>query len=221
MKRRLIAITAFLAVALTGCGQIDEPLITTESNNQPAAQIEVETEKMTDSYPESTTEIEKTTTAKQTTETTSVESTTTISIAETTPIETSVSAITETDNVSQPQTENIQDIPQEVTVQDTKISENNDTSAYANSVTTSTEPITDAPVQVDTEISEIFRKLNSLHYESMTCDGIPEKTFVAEDGTVFAVNFSERWVWRNGVEEAKLTDELYNALVDSEPISLY
>ena len=221
MKRRLIAITAFLAVALTGCGQIDEPLITTENNNQPAAQIEVETEKMTDSYPESTTETEKTTTAKQTTETTSVESTTTISLAETTPIETSVSAITENNNVSQPQTENIQDIPQEVTVQDTKISENDDTSAYANSVTTSPEPITDAPVQVDTEISEIFRKLNSLHYEPMTCDGIPDKTFVAEDGTVFAVNFSERWVWRNGVEEAKLTDELYNALVDSEPISLY
>ena len=38
MKRRMIAITAFMAVALAGCGQIDEPLTTTNSNDQPAAQ---------------------------------------------------------------------------------------------------------------------------------------------------------------------------------------
>ena len=80
---------------------------------------------------------------------------------------------------------------------------------------------TEAPVNVNSEISEIFQRVNNLQYEAMTCDGIPEKTFIAEDGTAYAVNFSERWVWRNGVEQAELTDELYDALVDSEPICLY
>ena len=38
MKRRMIAITAFMAVALAGCGQIDEPLTSVDGDNQPAAQ---------------------------------------------------------------------------------------------------------------------------------------------------------------------------------------
>ncbi len=70
------------------------------------------------------------------------------------------------------------------------------------------------------EVSDIFQKLNSLHYDPVTCDGIPQNVFIDEDGTTFAVNFSEKWVWRDGKEEAYLTDELYFALIDSEPICL-
>ena len=55
MKRKMIALTAFMAVTLAGCGQIDEPLSTTNSNNQAATQIEVQTEKKTDAPAESTT----------------------------------------------------------------------------------------------------------------------------------------------------------------------
>lgn len=224
MKRRLIAITAFLAVMLAGCGQIEEPSYSAnnDKDNQVAAQIEVQTKVIT----ETSTTTTVTTSAEKNT-TTNAESENTIASIETTAKanESTLVNIAKTEDdaesqVSAYETEN-QDTPQEVSMQETKITQNDDTRTYTNPPTTSSEITTEAPVQANMEISEIFQKLNSLHYEPMTCDGIPEKTFIAEDSTVFAVNFSERWVWRNGVEEAKLTDELYDALVDSEPICLY
>ena len=210
MKRKMIALTVFMAFVLAGCGQIDELLTTTNSNNQAAAQIEVQTASRNDVPAESTTEPKKTSVAQQTTEETSMETTSISSVVETQAEDNAVSAVPENSDTSKLQAEGKQSVTE---------SEKPVTTTVSTTPETTTQP--EAPVQTDLTISEIFQKLNSLHYEPMTCDGIPEKTFIAEDGTAFAVNFSERWVWRNGVEEAKLTNELYDALVDSEPICLY
>ena len=77
MKRRLIAITAFLAVMLAGCGQIEEP--TTSANNdkdnQVAAQIEVQTEVITETTATTmeTTSAEKNTTGQERTATLTIQ----------------------------------------------------------------------------------------------------------------------------------------------------
>ena len=69
MKRRMIAITAFMAAALAGCGQINESLATTNSNDHPAANIEMQTEIHTDAVTSETiTETKKASITQQTTE---------------------------------------------------------------------------------------------------------------------------------------------------------
>ncbi|MDE5589084.1 MAG: hypothetical protein K2J60_08065 [Acetatifactor sp.] len=60
-----------------------------------------------------------------------------------------------------------------------------------------------------TDISTgIFDALNGLEYKPYTCDGLPEYRLTAEDGTVYAINISEKWVWRGNNEQAELSDEL-------------
>lgn len=54
----------------------------------------------------------------------------------------------------------------------------------------------------------IFDKLNELDYQPYTCDGLPEYSFIADDGTTYYINFSEKWVWRENAEQADLPDEL-------------
>ncbi|HRR75221.1 MAG TPA: hypothetical protein P5191_00195, partial [Ruminococcus sp.] len=67
--------------------------------------------------------------------------------------------------------------------------------------------------------SGLFRKLNALNYQSMTCDGLPKYQIQDNEGNVFDVNLSEGWVWRrnppNGKpehEEANLTSETLSIL---------
>lgn len=213
MKRKLIALTAFLAVLLTGCGQMDE-MASSETNHDtksPAAQIEVQTEGLTETAATlETTSIEK--------QTATEEKSTTMNVTEPTSEKT---AATE-DNTELP-TLNFeadeQDIPQETIIQVTRASEDVDTPTTSVEIVPS-EIVTEAPTQANIDTSDIFKMLNSLHYEPVTCDGIPERTFIDDDGTAYQVNFTERWVWRNGIEEAYLPDELYSALYYSEPISL-
>lgn len=57
-------------------------------------------------------------------------------------------------------------------------------------------------------VTEIFDALNELEYQPYTCDGLPEYQLTADDGTVYAFNFSEKWVWRGNSEQAELSDEL-------------
>ena len=77
------------------------------------------------------------------------------------------------------------------------------------------------PTATDNLISEsgLFRKLNALSYQSMTCDGLPEYQIQDNEGNVFDVNLSSGWVWRrnptNGKpepEEANLTSETLSIL---------
>lgn len=57
-------------------------------------------------------------------------------------------------------------------------------------------------------VHEIFDMLNELNYQPYTCDGLPEYRLTAVDGTVYAINFSDKWVWRGNSEQAELSDEL-------------
>lgn len=56
--------------------------------------------------------------------------------------------------------------------------------------------------------SSVYERLNKLSYSNVTCDGLPEYTITADDGTVYQINFTEKWVWRNYTEEAVLTDDI-------------
>lgn len=58
------------------------------------------------------------------------------------------------------------------------------------------------------ELTGIFDALNELEYQPYTCDGLPEYRLTAADGTVYAINLSEKWVWRGNSEQAELSDEL-------------
>lgn len=64
------------------------------------------------------------------------------------------------------------------------------------------------------QTSEIFEILRALSYSPVTCDGIPETRLTDSDGTVYQLNFSERWVWRNGIEEAYMPDEVFSAFAE-------
>lgn len=201
--KKIIAISALLAVLMSGCGKIDDPT---------AARTEGETDTRTEiSTTEETTSAEKQTTAEG--------NNTAIKVTEPT-----FENVTATENNIEASASDYEtdkpDIQQETTVQKTAASEN-EIIPTTNVEILPNEIAAEEPTQayID-EVSEIFNKLNSLSYKPDVCDGIPEKSFVAEDGTFFQVNFSERWVWRNFKEEAYLTDELYNALIGSEPICL-
>lgn len=82
--------------------------------------------------------------------------------------------------------------------------------------------VNETPTVTDDLIFEsgLFRKLNALNYQPMTCDGLPEYQIQDNEGNVFEVNFSEGWVWRrnptNGKpepEEADLTSETLSILI--------
>ena len=54
----------------------------------------------------------------------------------------------------------------------------------------------------------LFNILENLDYQPYTCDGLPEGIINGRDGNTYRLNFTERWVWRNGGEEAPMPDEL-------------
>ena len=128
MKKRILAITAFMAVALAGCGQINEPLTTVEGDNQPAAQIEVQTASKSD-----------------------------------------------------------------------------------------------APAVADSgKADDVFKMLDSLNYQAISCDGLPTHKLTAPDGTVYYLHLDENasysYVWRrpsliaDADNEATLTHEVIDAI---------
>lgn len=62
----------------------------------------------------------------------------------------------------------------------------------------------------------ILVMLKGLTYRPDKCDGLSEYTFTAEDGTVYQVNITERWVYIDGAGKAVLTTEqadLLNSLI--------
>lgn len=207
MKNKILALTAFMAIALSGCGYVDEATTSTKDNREDliAERSEVQTEVIS-------------ATTVSTSESSSTEKNVTTAAENAATVESSeISTLDETEEDTGSLI-NDYEVKNQETTQETKNMNIGTTSTEAE--TSPYEIATETPVNVNSEISEIFQKLNNLQYEPITCDGIPEKTFIAEDGTAYAVNFSERWVWRNGVEQAELTDEMYFALIDSEPICL-
>lgn len=210
MKRRMIAITAFMAVALAGCGQIDEPLTTTNSNDQPAALIEVQTASKSDAPAESTSEAETTSTTQKTTEKTSTETTSDVLLSKTQAEDSTMNVISENNDTPQPQAEEKQSPA------------GTEKSAATESTTQATTPqaeTTDAPAVADSgKADDVFKKLDSLNYQAISCDGLPEYQITASDGTIYLINFDGAWVWRrpsliaDADNEAPLTQEVIDAI---------
>jgi hypothetical protein len=211
MKRRMIAITAFMAVALAGCGQIDEPLTSVDGDNQPAAQIEIQTEKPTDAFTsETNTEAKTTSSVQQTTEETSTETTSDVSLSETQAEDSTMNVISENNDTPQPQAEEKQS--------PTETEKSAATESTTQALTTQAET-TDAPAVANSgKADDVFKKLDSLNYQAISCDGLPEYQITASDGTVYLVNFDGAWVWRrpsligDADNEATLTQEVIDAI---------
>lgn len=211
MKKRIIVISAFMTVALAGCGQIDEPLTTTNSNNQATAQIEVQTASKTDAPAESTTGTKKTSASKQTTAETGTETTSDIPSTKTQAENSTVNVISESNNTSLPQTEE----KQSATESDKPVT----TTASTTQTTTTQAETTNAPAVADNgQNADVFKMLDSLNYHAISCDGLPEYKLTASDGTTYLLNISGGWVWRrpsliaDADNEAPLTQEVINAI---------
>ena len=211
MKRRMIAITAFMAATLAGCGQINEPLATTNSNDQPAANIEIQTEIHTDAVTyETITETKRTSTTQQTTEETSMGITSTTSVAETQAEYSAVDVISENNDTPQSQPEETQSV----------------TESEKPAVTESTtQAVRDNcyPVVADNgQTADVFKMLDSLNYQAISCDGLPTHKLTAPDGTVYYLHLDENasysYVWRrpsliaDADNEAPLTQEVIEAI---------
>ena len=214
MKRRMIAITAFMAVALAGCGQIDEPLTTTNSNDQPAALIEVQTASKSDAPAESTSEAENTSTTQKTTEKTSTETTSDVSLSETQAEDSTTNLISENNDTPQPQAEEKQS--------PAKTEKSAATESTTQATTTQAET-TDAPAVADSgKADDVFKMLDSLNYQAISCDGLPTHKLTAPDGTVYYLHLDENasysYVWRrpsliaDADNEATLTHEVIDAI---------
>lgn len=64
--------------------------------------------------------------------------------------------------------------------------------------------------------SSVFERLDALEYISVTCDGLPEYKLTTDDGTVYWLNFSSKWIWKNGVDaEAVLPDDIIALLKEN------
>ena len=79
-------------------------------------------------------------------------------------------------------------------------------------------PSTDSESVTTENVAGIFDALNKLEYQPYTCDGLPEYLLYATDGTVYSINFSEKWVWRGNSEQAELSDELISQLRENESL---
>ena len=210
MKKRILAITVFMAVALAGCGQIDEPLPTKNSRNQAAAQIEVQTASKSDAPAESTSEAETTSTTQKTTEKTSTETTSDVSLSETQAEDSTMNVISENNDTPQPQAEEKQS--------PTETEKSAATESTTQALTTQAET-TDAPAVANSgKADDVFKKLDSLNYQAISCDGLPEYQITASDGTIYLINFDGAWVWRrpsliaDADNEAPLTQEVIDAI---------
>ncbi len=214
MKKRILAITAFMAVALAGCGQINEPLTTVEGDNQPAAQIEVQTASKSDAPAESTSEAENTSTTQKTTEKTSTETTSDVSLSETQAEDSTTNLISENNDTPQPQAEEKQS--------PAKTEKSAATESTTQATTTQAET-TDAPAVADSgKADDVFKMLDSLNYQAISCDGLPTHKLTAPDGTVYYLHLDENasysYVWRRpsliaeADNEAPLTQEVIDAI---------
>jgi hypothetical protein len=215
MKKRILAITAFMAVVLAGCGQINEPLTTTDSNDKPASKIEIQTEVHTDPVTtETITETEKTSAAQPTTEKTSMETTSDVSISETQAEDSAMNLISENNDTPQPQAEEKQS-PAET--------EKSATTAITTQATTTQAETTSPPVVADNgQTADVFKMLDNLNYHAISCDGLPTHKLTAPDGTVYYLHLDENasysYVWRrpsligDADNEAPLTKEVIDAI---------
>ena len=85
----------------------------------------------------------------------------------------------------------------------------------AETMPVTTETTTVAPIVTDR--AEIFNRLNSLEYIPITCDGLPEYKLTDDNGAVYWLNFSSKWIWKDGIDaEAILPDDIISWLIDNK-----
>ncbi|MBR1750779.1 MAG: RNA polymerase sigma factor [Ruminococcus sp.] len=65
---------------------------------------------------------------------------------------------------------------------------------------------------IDTIRDVCLRVLSSLGYQYGTNDGLPEYSLTADDGTVYQINLSSKWVWKGNNYEAAISDDLAQLL---------
>lgn len=210
MKRRFIAITAFMAAALAGCGQIDELSTISDSDNQNALQVEVQTESYIASV---TTEAITTSSVQQTTEKTTEKATEGSLLAYNQKKENAENEIKDND-IPQQKSET----KQPATEAETSAA----STALTSQISTQTETINPAAVTDDVLIADVFKMLDSLNYHAISCDGLPTHKLTAPDGTVYYLyldnDASYSYVWRrpsliaDADNEAPLTQEVIDAI---------
>ncbi len=214
MKRKFIAITSFMAAALAGCGQINEPLTVSDNDNQTASQVEVQTERYIDSVTsESATEAITTSSVQLTTE-------------KTTEKATGASAYEDKQKKENTENEVIDnDIPQQQS-EIKQFATEAETSAAAIEPTSQIPPQTEATsaaaVADDVPTADVFKMLDSLNYHAISCDGLPTHNLTAPDGTVYCLYLDDAasysYVWRrpsliaDADNEAPLTQEVIDAI---------
>ena len=213
MKKRMIAITAFIATVLVGCGQIDEVLNSANDSKEEltAAQIEVQTDIKTDVTTEMSTEKEATATLQQTTSETSTETANSTPAADEQAVEVIESANSENNT------------PSETKANEEQTSTETEKPVVIPESTTQSETLETAPtdppiISENSQGSDVFKMLDNLNYQPISCDGLPEYQLTASDGTVYLLNISGGWVWRrpslisDADNEAVLTREVIDAI---------
>lgn len=163
---------------------------------------------------ENTSEAKETSATQQTAVEKDTETMGNISAAETWGEDGTVDTITDNNDISQSQAEEMRsesgsDKPVMTTVTQAAVTQ------------TETTTVTDAGDSG--QPADIFKMLDSLDYHAISCDGLPEYTLAAPDGTLYLINFSEGgtqpgWVWRrpsliaDADNEAPLTQEIIDAI---------
>ena len=83
----------------------------------------------------------------------------------------------------------------------------------ATPVTTETTTV----AQIVSDRTEIFNRLNSMEYIPITCDGLPEYKLTDDNGAVYWLNLSSKWIWKDGIDaEAVLPDDIITWLRDNK-----
>ena len=71
--------------------------------------------------------------------------------------------------------------------------------------------------QIVSDRTEIFNRLDSLEYIPITCDGLPEYKLTDDNGAVYWLNLSSKWIWKDGIDaEAVLPDDIITWLTDNK-----
>ena len=90
------------------------------------------------------------------------------------------------------------------------------TETTPSATTTQTTDVTTETTTISSIVSgraEIFGRLDALEYIPITCDGLPEYKLTDDNGAVYWLNFSSKWVWKNGIDaEAVLPDDIISWL---------
>ena len=208
-------LATFMFVAMAGCGQIEEATTFVQNNeeNQTTTRIDTPTETDTDIVTkEIATETVITSLIQQTTEPETEDEVTIADNQENSSAESEIMNDIINENDSQPQTE----IEQSATeIDNSVVTDENTIQEVVPSETTDSQYIPN-----DEQTSDIFRMLDDLDYQAVSCDGLPDYTLTAPDGTIYYISISSNWVWRqpsliDGADnEATLTKEVIDALYE-------